>query len=54
MTFTNSFNESVQKSNKVKSVLIIKDEKETPGINKNNNAQEIELLLLKLILLHKL
>ena len=49
--FTNSFNERVQKSNKKISVLIIKVEKETAGINKNINEQERASFLLKPIFL---
>ena len=43
--FTNSFNESVQNSNKNISVLITNEEKVTAGINKKINAQEKELSL---------
>ena len=39
--FNSSFSDSVQKSIKKMSVLIINDEKETAGINKKNKEHEI-------------
>ncbi len=39
--FKSSFSDSVQKSSKKMSVLIINEEKETAGINKKNKEHEI-------------
>ena len=40
--FTNSFKESVQKSKRTTSVLIIQDENETEGINKNKRERCVQ------------